>query len=198
MNLKVPSWLFFVAVFVIVMMIILWPKEQPKSEKVTELERAVAIADIRIASLLQDSAEQAEKRKADSVQQAQEKKKYITTIEKKSREIAVMKANPVVVKIRETTPEVNALLTEMDRMDSVKTDRIATLENNLDGLRIDMAAMEVNFGGIIQAEREKYYAQKAISDELEKELRKAKKKGVVAKILIPVAAVGAFLLGNGL
>lgn len=193
---KAYPWIIIILFAIIIAMIWFWPKEEPKTERVTELERAVAIADVRIASLLQDSAKQAEKRKADSLQQAQEKKAYIVTIEKKSREIADLKANPVVVKIRETTPEVNALITEMERMDSVKTERIVTLENNLDGLRIDMAAMEVNFGGIIQAEREKYNAQKAISDELAKELKKEKKKGVVAKVLIPVAAVGAFLLGS--
>lgn len=195
---KPIHWLLLVAVSVIVALILLWPDEEPKSDKVTQLETAIAIADVRIAQLLQDSTKQAEKIKADSIQQAQEEKTYIVTIEKKSREIADLKANPVVVKIRETTPEVNALIVEMERMDSVKTERIARLENDKDALRIDMRQMESNFGELLQVEREKFNAQKEISDELTKDLKKAKRSGRLAKILIPVAAVGAFFLGNGL
>jgi hypothetical protein len=189
-------WVIIGLVAVSVALILLWPEPEPVD--LDPYKRAIAIADIRIDSLTSANRKLASKIAQDSLQQAQEKKTYIVTIEKKVREIENLKANPVVVKIRETTPEVNALIIEMERMDSVKTERIATLENNLDGLRVDMRQMESNFGELLQSEREKFNAQKAISDELAKDLKKAKRSGRLAKILIPIAAVGAFLLGNGL
>jgi hypothetical protein len=191
---KPIHYAFLVAVGVIVLLLLFWPEPEPVD--LDPYKRAIAIADIRIDSLTSANSKLASKIKADSLQQVQEKKTYIVTIEKKSREIENLKANPVVVKIRETTPDVNALIIEMERMDSVKTERIARLENDKDALRIDMRQMESNFGELLEVEREKFQAQKAISDELTKDLKKAKRSGRLAKVLIPVAAVAGFLLGG--
>jgi hypothetical protein len=137
---KPIHYAFLVAVGVIVLLLLFWPEPEPVD--LDPYKRAIAIADIRIDTLTSANSKLASKIKADSLQQVQEKKTYIVTIEKKSREIENLKANPVVVKIRETTPDVNALIIEMERMDSVKTERIARLENDKDALRIDMRQLE--------------------------------------------------------
>jgi uncharacterized protein YxeA len=186
-------WIILGLLAVIVLMIWFWP--EPKPTNLDAYRTQIAIQNLKIDSLTTASTKLATKIKADSLQQAQEKKAYIVTIEKKSREIAYMKQNPVVVKIRETTPEVNALIIEMERMDSVKTERITTLENNLDGLRIDMGAMEVNFSGLLQAEREKFATQNEMLAESMKENKKVRRSNRWLKAGAVAALVGGVFLG---
>lgn len=191
---KLPWILVLILTAGIILLILLWPElSKPNYEG---YENQIAIQNIKIDSLTAANAKLSQKIKQDSARQANERQQYKSTIEKQSVVISDLKANPRVVEIRSHEPEVNALIIEMERMDSVKTERIARLENDKDALRIDMRQMESNFGELLQAEREKFNAQKEISDELTKDLKKAKRANRVWKVATVVGVVGAFLLAK--
>src|SRR5688572_27478647 len=86
------------------------PSKQPNHEKIQALEIGLAIADQQIVQLRKDSAKLANKVKADSVRQANESQTHKNEVKKYVGVIAKLKANPIVIKIREETAEVDSLL----------------------------------------------------------------------------------------
>lgn len=187
--------------WVVIIALLIWIVVQkctapPEPINIEPYRIQIAEQDLRISQLQQDSAKLAQKIKADSLQQAQEKKAYKNTISEKSRQIANLKANPRVIEIRAQEPAIDSLINAMDSLDSIKTERIATLENNLDALRVDVGQLEANFAGLLEAEREKFKIQGEAFEKTLKENRKLRRRAKVAKVLIPVVAGLAFILGS--
>lgn len=168
--------------------------DKPPQPDLSPYKIAIAEADIRISQLKTDSAKLASKIHTDSVRQSQEKTTYVRTISEKSREIENMKRNPRVVEVRITEPEVNDLITAMESQDSIKTERIETLEIHLSALRADMNAVKGNFSKLLAEERVKFQSQGEQLTKTMKENRKLRRRVKVAKVLVPVAAgLGLFL-----
>jgi hypothetical protein len=165
------------------------------SEKIQSYEIALKIADQEILNLRSDSTKLSQKIEADSVMQANERKVYKEKVKSQSALISHLKSNPVVIHARDSVPEVDSLLTAMEKQDSLKTARIDTLENNLSELRVDMSAVNDNCSKMLEAERERFQAQKGISEEYSKQVRKERRKKRLATALIPVVGVAGFLLG---
>lgn len=179
---------------IIALMFLLQPDHKPIDIEPYRIQ--IAEQGLRISQLQQDSAKLAQKIKADSLQQAQEKKAYKNTISEKSRQIANLKANPRVIEIRAQEPAIDSLINAMDSLDSIKTERIATLENNLDALRVDIGQLEANFAGLLEAEREKFKVQGEAFEKTLKENRKLRRRAKVAKVLLPVVAGLSLLIGQ--
>jgi hypothetical protein len=165
------------------------------SEKIQSYEIALKIADQEILNLRSDSTKLSQKIEADSVMQANERKVYKEKVKSQSALISRLKAKPEVITIREQSVDVDSLLTAMEAKDSIQTARIDTLENNLSELRVDMSAVNDNCSKMLEAERERFQAQKGISEEYSKQVRKERRKKRLATALIPVVGVAGFLLG---
>jgi hypothetical protein len=165
------------------------------SEKIQSYEIALKIADQEILNLRSDSTKLSQKIEGDSVRQANERKVYKEKVKSQSALISRLKAKPEVIAIREQSVDVDSLLTATEAKDSIQTARIDTLESNLSDLRVDMSAVNDNCSKMLEAERERFQAQKGISEEYSKQVRKERRKKRLATALIPVVGVAGFLLG---
>jgi hypothetical protein len=165
------------------------------SEKIQSYEIALKIADQEILNLRSDSTKLSQKIEGDSVRQANERKVYKEKVKSQSALISRLKAKPEVIAIREQSVDVDSLLTATEAKDSIQTARIDTLESNLSDLRVDMSAVNDNCSKMLEAERERFQAQKGISEEYRKQVRKERRKVKLFKIVAVLGTVGAFILG---
>jgi cell fate (sporulation/competence/biofilm development) regulator YmcA (YheA/YmcA/DUF963 family) len=189
------TWALIILALAFALYILLDKDPEPSAEKIKTLEVALAIADNEIIRYKKDSVEIHQEMARKEAQQANERKVYKENERKQGALISQLKRNPVVIHVRDSVPEVNELLTAMEKQDSLKTARIDTLESNLSDLRVDMSAVNDNCSKMLEAERERFQAQEGISEEYSKQVRKERRKKRLATALIPVAAVAAFLLG---
>jgi hypothetical protein len=180
-------------------MYILFDKDPvDNSEKIQSYEIALKIADQEILNLRSDSIRLSQKIEADSVRQANERKVYKENERKQLLAISQLKRHPVVIHVRDSVPEVNELITAMEKQDSLKSARIDTLESDLAELRVDMSEVNDNCSKMLEAERERFQAQKAISEEYSKQVRKERRKVKLFKVVAVLGTVGAFLAGSSL
>lgn len=187
-------WWVIIGLMALIVGMILFDRD-PEPVSTQKWKDQISAQNLKIVTLKADSAKLSQKVAQDSVSQANEKIAHHTAIKKKDAVIANLRANPVVVKVREETPEVDNLLTAMEAKDSIQTERIAVLENDNEELRVDMNAMKDNFGAMLQAERTKFEASQSMNKDLEKALKKSKRGAKLAKILVPVVGAGMLLLG---
>jgi hypothetical protein len=191
----VRTWALIILALAFALYILLDKDPVDNSEKIQSYEIALKIADQEILNLRSDSTKLSQKIDADSVRQANERKVYKEKVKSQSALISRLKAKPEVITIREQSVDVDSLLTAMEAKDSIQTARIDTLENNLSELRVDMSAVNDNCSKMLEAERERFQAQKGISEEYSKQVRKERRKKRLATALIPVVGVAGFLLG---
>jgi hypothetical protein len=189
------TWALIILALAFALYILLDKDPVDNSEKIQSYEIALKIADQEILNLRSDSTKLSQKIDADSVRQANERKVYKEKVKSQSALISRLKAKPEVITIREQSVDVDSLLTAMEAKDSIQTARIDTLENNLSELRVDMSAVNDNCSKMLEAERERFQAQKGISEEYSKQVRKERRKKRLATALIPVVGVAGFLLG---
>jgi chromosome segregation ATPase len=189
------TWALIILALAFALYILLDKDPVDNSEKIQSYEIALKIADQEILNLRSDSTKLSQKIDADSVRHANERKVYKEKVKSQSALISRLKAKPEVITIREQSVDVDSLLTAMEAKDSIQTARIDTLENNLSELRVDMSAVNDNCSKMLEAERERFQAQKGISEEYSKQVRKERRKKRLATALIPVVGVAGFLLG---
>ena len=184
-----PVYYVIAGLTLIIILLLLFRKTpEPNAEKIKTLEIALAIADQETVRLRKDSVAIHQEMARKEAQQASERTAYQTAIKKKSSEIASLKQNPIVIKVRMETLEIDSWLTVMEKKDSLQTARIDTLESNLAGLRVDMQAVNKNCGDLLQVERERFSAQEALTQEYRAQVRKERRANRWLK-------VGAITLG---
>jgi hypothetical protein len=189
------TWALIILALAFALYILLDKDPVDNSEKIQSYEIALKIADQEILNLRSDSTKLSQKIDADSVRQANERKVYKEKVKSQSALISRLKAKPEVIAIREQSVDVDSLLTATEAKDSIQTARIDTLESNLSDLRVDMSAVNDNCSKMLEAERERFQAQKGISEEYRKQVRKERRKVKLFKIVAVLGTVGAFILG---
>lgn len=186
-------WVVIALALIIVGMILFDKDPEPVStqkwkDEITKKEERIKVLQGNLATIR-------EKVKADSLQGVKSKQEYEVKVTSLRSTVAKLKANPIVIKVREENPEIDSLIVAQDSTILAKDERIVALEADIKRVVANMDSFNDTYEGILQAEREKFEAQKEITAAVEKELKKEKRKAKLAKVLIPVVGVGALLLG---
>jgi hypothetical protein len=193
---KLTHWI-IAAMGLVIILMILFDKD-PEQVDLTPYRTAQAIADQEIKELKQSNSKLQAKIDSDSVRQTQEKEAHSSEVKKRDAVIAKLKANPVVIKIREENPVIDSLIVAQDSLIVRHAERVAELESNLTDLRVDMKALVNNFEGQIAAHISKYENEKKIADTYRDENRKIRRGNRWLKAGIVGAAVGGLFLGGSL
>jgi hypothetical protein len=188
-------WYIIFALTALVVILILFDKD-PESVDITPYRTAQAIADQEIKELKQSNSKLQAKIDRDSVSQAQEKAAHSSEVKKRDAVIAKLKANPVVIKIREDNPVIDSLIVAQDSLIIRHAQRVAELESNLTDLRVDMKALVNGFEGQIAAHISKYENEKKIADTYRDENRKIRRGNRLLKAGAVAGIIGAFFLGS--
>lgn len=188
-----PTHWIIIGLAAVIVFLLLTDKD-PQSVDLVPYETALAIADQRILQLEQDSIKLAHKIKSDSLKQAKEKIEYQRKDEKKSREIARLKANPKVIEVLAANPETDSLVKALEEKNELQQVRIDTLESNLSTLRVDMKKMNENFSARLSETEGKLKSTQALADAYKRDAKKSKRANRVLKVLCVALPVAALLL----
>lgn len=167
-------------------------------QKVTALETKVKTREAAIHKMIERDQKKRIKQQQDSVLQAEKEKTYQTRVKKLSAQIARIKANPVVIKVREENPEIDSLIHKQDSVIAEQGERLYESGKYVTQLQIEMTEIRRDFNERIAQQELNIIDQKKIADEYRKELRKKRRGAKLARVLIPIVAAGGFLLGSQL
>lgn len=189
-------WVIIGLVALIVLMILFDRDPEPVStqkwkDTISQKETEIKALEGNLATIL-------EKVKADSLQSIKSKKEYEVKVTKLNSTVAKLKANPRVIEVLKANPSVDSLVIAQDSVILASGNRIVELESEMTDLRVNMDSVNDTFEEILQAERTKFEASQSMNKDLEKALKKEKRKGKLAKVLIPIVGVGMLLLGANL
>lgn len=190
---KYLPWLILIIGGAVVWM--LWPDSKAADSRILELEEKNARREQAIHSLQGDYEKLKIKSEADRVAFTDSIQTYKDRDKVKSREIARIKANPVIVKVREEVKEVDSLIVAYDSLLQSKDEQIELQARYIDTLQIDLTRVTDNFMERLALQDSTIQDQKSIIEDQRKTIRKERRQKRLAKILVPVVAVGAFLLG---
>lgn len=194
MKLTVPSWLFFIALAVIIAMIFMWPES--KTVNTQPWKDTISRKTDEIKTLQENLVIIREKVTEDSLQSIKAKEEYEVKVSRLRSTVAKLKASPVVVKVLEENFEVYDLVNSQDSVIEVQDNRIMSLETELGKLRVNMVGVTQNFEQQIAAQEERFTASQELSKTLEGDLRREKRRAKIARVLIPVAFVVGLVLGQ--
>ena len=176
---------------IIVIMILLWPNPEPINtqkwkDTIAKVNTQLADSSVRIQSLLKEVKEL-------KVEHRAEKESFVG-------EIKGLKSNLAKKRVKIDTliienPELAEYVEAADSVIEVQTARIQSLEFQYDKLEINMEAIVLNFEEQIKLHEQKFQASQEMNTALEEQVKKEKRKGKLAKVLIPVVGVGMLLLG---
>lgn len=187
-------WFVIFGLTTIIVFIILFDKDPP-SVDLAPYERAIAISDLKIKQLEEDSAKLAEKIKSDSLQQENEKITYQREAKKKDAVIVRLKTNPKVIEVLAANPETDSLVKALEEKNELQQVRIDTLESNLQALRVDMNKMNENFSARLSETEVKLKSTQALADAYKKDARKSKRAVKLWKVAAVVGSVSGLLIG---
>lgn len=154
----------------------------------------IAAKEVKIKELQLQYDTIARRIKSDSLESIESKKVYEVKVKNLNSTVAKLKANPVVIRVREENPEVDSLIVSQDSVITIKDQRIEILEYQYGKLAANVEGLTINFENRIRLHQEQFEASQQQVQALEKDNRKQKreKKAIIA---VGVAAiVGALLL----
>lgn len=177
---------------IVIVLLLLFPGSNPPDTEIWK--EAIRESEQKIAVLKQDRARLAQKITEDSLQSIKRDSVYRSDIKIKERRISDLKRNPTVIRIREEVPVIDTLILAYDSIVSFQQGRIYDLGKEMEGLRIDLNAVTVNFKAQIQ---EADNTQKILVGEIEKkqkELKKERRKTRLFQITSVVLPIAVLLL----
>lgn len=191
---KGSYWIIIGLAAVIVVMILLWPNVEPQDTQVWK--DSIWKSELKIRQLQWLSRELQSQITEDSLQSIKAKEEYEVKVTRLRSTVAKLKASPVVVKVLEENFEVYELVNSQDSVIEVQDNRIMSLETELGKLRVNMVGVTQNFEQQIAAQESRFTASQELSNSLEKDLKKEKRRAKIARVLIPIAFVGGIILGG--
>lgn len=191
-----PTYWIIAALGLIIALLILFDKD-PEPDT-TRWKQEITKQEERVKALEGNLATIREKVKADSLQGVKSKQEYEVKVSSLRSTVAKLKANPRVIEVLKANPEVDRLVIAQDSVIQASGTRIVELESEMKDLRVNMDSVNDTFEEILQAERTKFEASQSMNKDLEKQVKKEKRKGKLAKVLLPIVGVGALLLGTAL
>lgn len=174
------------------------PDDEDHVREISKLETKIQAGEDHIRILQQRDNVRLQQQLQDSVRNAEKEKTYLAKEKKWVSQIARIKANPVVIRVREENPEVDSLINKQDSV--IQDQRFRLYENGkyITQLQVEMGEIRRDFNEQIALHVQRFENEKAIADNYRDQAMKERKRGKFAKILIPIVAVGAFLAGTSL
>lgn len=194
-----PLWWVIIGLAAVIVLLLIFNKDpEPNAEKIKALEYGIAIIE-------QEKADLKAKHQEDSLKFAQElarlnaelKAKGIHTV-KLERSLAKIRANPVIVKIRDSIKVVDDAFITYDSTLAAKNEEIRIQGRMITSLEEENKRITDNFIQRLNLSEQAFQDQKQLADIYKKDLRKQRRKTKLATVLIPVVGVAALLLGAGL
>jgi phosphate uptake regulator len=127
------------------------------------------------------------------------------TIKIKEKQIVVHESNikrlrssPKVIEIVRENPVIDTIFQYYDSVGSAKDMIIYSLTKENQQLYVDVNEIERNFTARLDLQAQNLADEKQVSESYRKQVRKERRMKRLAIVLVPVIAVGAFLLGSQL
>jgi predicted RNase H-like nuclease (RuvC/YqgF family) len=196
---KNPVWyVVFGLVGVIILLILFSPSREPNKEKIESLEYAIAISD-------QQKKDLEVKHKADSTASAQEIARLNDLLSNKSkqadrfeRNLAHLKANPVVIQIKDSVLEIKETFEVYDSLLASKDDQLTIQKAMIVELKSENERITGNFLERLKLSQDAFNAQKEISETYRKEIRKVRRGNRWLKVAGVSLGVAGLFLGSQL
>lgn len=192
---KLTHWI-IIGLCVVIALLLLFDKD-PQSDN-APLEAKIASREAAIHEMGRNYTALRTKMRQDSIL-------YRDTIVSKQKEIVQHKSNikrlrskPEVIEIVRQNPVIDTIFTYYDSVTTAQNFVIYSQEKQIAQMQVDINEMDRNFQFRLSEQTKNFEDQRLISEDYRKQLRKERRKGKLAKILIPVVAVGAFLAGSSL
>lgn len=192
---KQLPWIIICILVLALIISILSQRPKPESDLIQKQTALIERKSEEIKSLRTDNSILQAKIDRDSVRSEAKTKAYNTDVKKRDSEIARLKRNPVVIRIREENPEIDSVFRAQEDLSAVKDYRIDSLNADLADLRVDMGKMKSNFEGIFNRQADQLQAEKAISENYKKQLRKVRRGNRWLKAGIVTSAVLGLVFG---
>jgi hypothetical protein len=109
-----------------------------------------------------------------------------------------LKANPVVIHIRDSVEEIEQAFQAYDSLLASKDQQIEIQGRLIVSLEDENKRITANFMERLELSEDNFIAQKAISDTYKKDNRKLRRGNKLLKVGLVVGTVGAFILGSQL
>lgn len=190
------TWIILALLIGIAILLSFWPSTTPDTSEV--FKREITSLNNQIETLNQDRAFLRTKIDSITSHENRSKKLHSQHVAVLNSTIAKLKRNPFVIKIREENPAVDSLVQAQDSTIMLNQVRISGLEHSLFQMQLNTEALQANFDQAMELERAKYDAAQKEIERLQKENRKERRKGKLARVLVPVAAGLGLVLGVGL
>jgi hypothetical protein len=192
----IKLWL-IVGLTVIIVLLLLFDKDPVQNESyIKEYESTIQRNESTIESLKV-------KHREDSLKSAQEvaelKAKLsskVTEVKKLSSNLARLKANPIVIQVRDSIPIIDSLVQSYDSLLESKDDQIELQGRLIVSLEDENKRITGNFLERLELSQQNFDAQKAISDTYQKENKKLRRGNKLLKVGLVVIGVGGFVAGS--
>jgi hypothetical protein len=122
----------------------------------------------------------------------------VTEVKKLSFNLERLKANPVVIHIRDSVEEIEQAFQAYDSLLASKDQQIEIQGRLIVSLEDENKRITGNFMERLELSEQNFQAQKAISDSYKKDNRKLRRGNKLLKVGLVVGTVGAFILGSQL
>lgn len=196
MKFDLKTWIILALLVGIAILFAFWPSTTPDTSEV--FKREIESLNTQIETLNTDRAKLIAQIDTVKARETKTKTTYESRVKKMSSVIADLRANPKVVKVLEENPTVDSLVQAQDSTIMLNQVRISGLEHSLFQMQLNTEALQANFDQAMELERAKYDASQKEIERLQKENRKERRKGKLARVLVPVAAGLGLVLGVGL
>jgi len=194
---KYLPWIIVAVLLILLAIGILTRPDSPDTNGyVKEYEAAISKRDDQIkAKTAQVERLVLEVEKRDSMH-AENERRLKTALNAKSKEVDRLLKNPIVIAVRESTPEIDSLITDLQYKIDFQSSYIQELDSAYTGLRVDFDKLKNNFDEQIKLYQENFEAQKLINESDRKQLRKVRRQLRVMKAVAILGTVGGIFLGS--
>jgi hypothetical protein len=196
MKFDLKTWALIIISGAFILYILFDKDPKPDAGKIQALEMGIAHRDLEVKELK-------DQRKADSLAHVQEVALLKDSLmdsrkgaAKTERNLARLKANPVVIHIRDSVEEIEQAFQAYDSLLASKDEQIEIQGRLIVSLEDENKRITDNFLELLGLSQQNFDAQKAISDTYKKDNRKLRRGNKLLKVGLVVGTVGAFLLGS--
>lgn len=196
MKFDLKMWIIIGLVAVVVLLILFQPTPEPVNNAIwqTEIWRVKTKAEKLKAKHDKDSTNFAHKltELRDSL------KSKVTETKKLTLNLERLKAHPVVIKVRDSIPEIRATFETYDSLLESKDNQLAIQTEMISSLEAENVRITDNFLARLELSQQAFDNQKLISDSYKKDTRKTRRQVKLLKVVAVIGSVGGILLGASL
>jgi hypothetical protein len=194
-----PVWWVVFGLAAIIILLILFDKDPiPNESYIKEYESTIQRNESTIEGLKVKHREDSLKSAKEIAQLKAKLSGKVTEVKKLSFNLERLKANPVVIHIRDSVEEIEQAFQAYDSLLASKDQQIEIQGRLIVSLEDENKRITGNFMERLELSEQNFQAQKAISDSYKKDNRKLRRGNKLLKVGLVVGTVGAFILGSQL